>query len=730
MKKWFKEKGLLVLLGLAVTAVMTALYIFQLTFLVHLDNKIYDTILRSTPRAPVSPAVAVVDLDEASLGKMGQWPWPRYRVALLLEKIRRLGAVAVGLDMIFTEPDRTSPVIIKEEIQRNLYVTVDFDGLPEGLSDYDRVLAGTLFNGPFVLGYNFNFDPKSPSNSGYLLHPLKVAWLKSSDACENIPIFEARKVACNLPVLTEAVEFSGFFNALPDLDGVLRRTPLMIKYGDRYFPSLGLATLMRAGEQDQILLKVNSAGAESIRLGDLRIPLGEKCTVLLNYRGPTRTYPYLPAWEIMEDRLPEGALEGMIIFVGTSAIGLRDSRTTPLDAVYPGVEVHATLVDNILSNDLVVRPEWAPGMELLALVLVGLISIVFLCRTKALWSLAFLGILAMGLWQGSIWIMSRQGIYLSPLMPLLTLGANFGALPLVKYWREERQKEFFRSAFRHYVSPAVVDELIAEPGKLVLGGEEKEVTVLFSDIRGFTTLSESLSPTQVSDLLHSYLTPMTRIITTHQGTLDKYIGDSIMAFWNAPLDIPLHQRQALTGALAMLAELKNINQGLRDKLGVELKIGLGLHSGTVRVGNMGSAEMFDYTVIGDTVNLANRLENLTKYYGLELLISETVQQACGREYHFFEVDRVRVKGRNEPVTIFTVLTEEEAARRSRELEKYGQGMALYKSRDWAAARELFAGLTEEFSHRILYGRYRDRCAQLLENPPGADWDGVFTHQKK
>jgi len=727
LKKLIKGKGWRVLLGLGVALILDGLTLFQPIFLASLDHKIYDALLHSSPRAKPSPRVGIVDLDEASLAKFGQWPWPRYRVALLLEKIKRLGAAAVGLDMVFAEPDRLSPEVMKKELQQDLYVVVDFEGLPEGLRDYDKILAGTLANGPYALGYKLDFSGQASPNGDCRLHPLHIAWLRHPGPVREIPFFQARGLTCNLPALAAEVENSGFLNALPDPDGVLRRAPLLIKYRDDYLPGLVLATLMRAKGLKQILLKVAPHGTESIRFGDVTIPLGEKGTVLVNYRGRAGAYPYLPAWMILENKLPGKALEGMVIFVGTSAPGLKDTWTTPLGAVFPGVEIQATLADNILSSDALVRPDWANGLEIILILAVGLTSALLLCQSRTLLSLLALAIFAVGLWQGSLWALANRRMYFSPLMPLLTIAVNFGFLTLVNYWREQRQKRFLRAAFGHYVSPAVVAELTASAEKLTLSGEEKEVTVLFSDIRGFTGLSESLSPGQVTDLLHAYLTPMTRIITANQGTLDKYMGDAIMAFWNAPLDVPDHPRRALETALAMLAELKKINRSLKEEMGLELKIGIGLHTGLVRVGNMGSEDLFDYTVIGDTVNLASRLESLTKYYGLDLLFSETVVQSCAEEIYCLEVDRVRVRGKSWSAAIFTALEPEAAAGRREKLDRFQAALESYRSRDFAAAKDVFAGLAADFPEQLLYARYLERCADLIASPPPADWDGVFIH---
>ncbi len=383
-----------------------------------------------------------------------------------------------------------------------------------------------------------------------------------------------------------------------------------------------------------------------------------------------------------------------------------------------------------MCRDFLFRPDWAFGAEAALIFFTGLLSTFLLTWTSAVWSLLPLALCGAGMFWGALQLFFSQGLYLSPLIPLLTLGTNFTVLTLFKYWREEGRRRFFHSAFSRYVSKAVVEQLVKSPDKLSLVGEEREVTIFFSDIRGFTTLSEKLASHQVGELLRTYLTPMTRLIIQYEGTLDKYMGDAIMAFWNAPVAVENHPLKALSASMRMLEELEKMNPELEKTFGEPLRIGIGLHTGSVRVGNMGSEDLMDYTLIGDNVNLTSRLEGLTKYYGVLLLVSDSVRNACRNSFYFQEVDKVRVKGKLLPITIFTPVSLEEAEQRRPELEKYEKAFWLYQQRRFEEAQTLFQQLSELFPNRKQYLLYAERCDHLKSQDIGKDWDQVFTHKSK
>ncbi|WP_250645472.1 adenylate/guanylate cyclase domain-containing protein [Salidesulfovibrio onnuriiensis] len=729
-----KDSLILLLSGMAITLLVVLLYIFQPTFLKLLDYKIYDQLLRKYHSSNATDRPVIVDIDEKSLARYGQWPWPRYRVALLLGNLMQMGARAVGSDIIFVERDNTSLVVLKEQLKRDLNVEPHFSGIPRQLEDNDKILANLLAQGPFVLGLDFIFGKADAPNQdeACLAPPCKVSVLKTPDALEpQQALHAAAGTICPLPELAQSAPASGFITIASDEDGIFRRVPLLISWQGKLYPSLAASTLMQATGISNVVLKLSSLGVESLRIGPAVIPVDRKGQMLINYRGPSRTFNYISAADVLSGTVDPAFLKDRIVFIGTSASGLRDLRPMPFDNYYPGVETHATIVDNILSRQFISTPSWGPALLLFIIVCVGLLATMLITWTRAAYIvLPLLGVW-LGLWYGSVGLYTEAGLFISPFYPFICLASTFIVLTVLKFWREEHAKQFIQGAFAHYLAPSVINRILDDPDSLSLEGQEKEVTIQFSDIRSFTSLSEKLTPTQVTELLHDYMTPMTRIITAHSGTLDKFIGDAIMAFWNAPLDVETHQLTALEAALEQLDKLEELNRDVfTKKYGFTIAIGIGVHCGTVRVGNMGSADLFDYTLIGDNVNLASRLEGLTKFYGQKIVVSQTIAEACCTTHVFQELDRVRVKGKVEPVTIYTVHRIDDAERKSEELALHEKGLALYKKGNFSKAAEIFETIIKEYNDHMFYSMYAERCHILAETPPEGEWDGVFTHKSK
>ena len=730
MKKW--RSWPLFCNGLVIIVLSLILYVYHPLFLTYLDNKIYDIFLLHSPKPLPSNSTLVVDIDENSLARYGQWPWPRYLVGLMLEKIRQAGALAIGLDILFAEPDRTSPIRIKQELRENLGLNVDFTGLPEALKDNDQIFARILSNKSYVFGCFFDFHPGSGLKKHITMLPVRsVAFVKEKGAPDpSSCMLHANGALLPLDIFLRHVKSIGFLNTQPGIDGILRSTPFLIWWQGKIYPSLSLATLLQALPDVTPVLKIACGGVESIKVGRTVIPLDSSGNFWINFLGPARTLPYVSAADVLQNRFSPQTFAGKIVFVGTSATGLLDMRTTPLDPVYPGVEAHATIVENILTNHFILRPSWVPGLEFVLILMLGTVLTVLIVYSRPLVVAGLAVIFAVGLWLGSQYVFDSRHIFVSPAVPLLNMGFLFSFLSLQKFFAAEQEKKFYRSAFSQYVAPQVVEQIIKSPEKLSLEGEEREVSILFSDVRGFTSISERLTPVQVSKLLHKYFSPMTRIITNHHGTLDKFIGDALMAFWNAPLDVADHQKLAVKAALQMLMTLYHLNKEFQQEFGVDMRIGVGIHCGMVSVGNMGSSELFDYTIIGDNVNLASRLEGLTKFYGRTLLISETIVSYCKDEFYLQEIDKVRVKGKLQPVTIYTAHTFERAEKFKDEFVLYEKALQYYKTQKFREAAALFARLREEYFDLKLYALYYERCLTLFQNPPGDDWDGVFTHKTK
>lgn len=752
MARWLKrafkgDRMVLLGIGLAVTLSIIVLHAKSPWFLKLMDYRLYDSVLRDNPATKTSEQIVIVDIDEKSIAEVGQFPWPRHRLAVMLDNLHHGGALAVGLDIVFAEKDRTSPKNVLEEVKKSFPdATKDFDfvGLPPILQDNDTLFAQVLATGPFVLGYTFLFqnDPSFKEDlypDQDVLGRINVAiktTLAGQQASALKHMYEAQSAVYPLLPLMEAAPATGFFTTGTDDDGVIRRVPLLTSKDGFIYPNLALATLIQAWKFHSKkfftpVVKVQDYGAESIRVGPHAIPVDAICRVMVNYRGGKGMFPYVSASDIIAGK-PE-ALEqvaGKFVFVGTSAKGLEDIRTSPFTQFYPGVETHATILDNILTEQFIQIPHWARSLEMLAVIFSGLLITLLLTWAPArLVVVPFLGLGAL-FWFGSAHLFSVKGYWISPLYPFINLGLTFIVLTVIKFWREEKQKRFIHGAFAQYLSPAVIQQIVDNPDALSLEGEEKEITIQFSDVRSFTSLSEKLTPTQVTDLLHDYLTPMTRLITEHSGTLDKFIGDATMAFWNAPLDVPGHQVLAVDSGIKQLAKLRELNVLFKEKFGFPIAVGIGVHSGLVRVGNMGSADLFDYTLIGDNVNLASRLEGLTKFYGQEFIVSEVIKAACGDKYVFPEMDSVRVKGKKEPITIFTVRTHEQAADMQDELGRYAEALALYKAMKFTQAQSAFLSMEKDFANKVLYSMYGQRCELLAADPPEGEWDGVFTHTTK
>ncbi|WP_432735462.1 CHASE2 domain-containing protein [Maridesulfovibrio sp. FT414] len=782
LKKILSSDTLLLLLtGFTASVLIAAMYIFQPSILQFVDYKIYDQFMRSSPVGQKTNVPAIIDIDDESLAELGQWPWPRYRMALLLAKIQEAGALSTGLDILIGEPDRTSPATIQESLRNELGVTVDFKGLPAGLMDNDEVLASVLSQGRYVLGFYFDFiahaRESDVNDQPCFVAPLPIAQIKSKDAppIQNLTL-TALDAICPLPVLAKASPLCGFYNSITDYDGVVRRVPLIITWNGKQYPSLALATLMKAMGRKNVIVKTNITGIESIRLGKTTIPVDAKGQMLVRYRGGMEEFPYYSAKDILSGKVGEKELKGKIIFMGTSAAGLRDLRVTPFAADYPGVEVHATIVDNILTQDFILKPDWVPGLELLLVLAAGIASTLLLTWTRSLWMILPIAGMGTAILFGSLYIFREYNAYLTPMYSLIALGLNFTMLTLIKFWREEGQKKFLQATFSSYLAPELIDEMFSNREMPELGGEARQITAYFTDIQSFSTFSEKLTAPQLVELLNEYLSAMTDILIEERGTLDKYEGDAIIAFFGAPMDVPDHALRACRVAVRM----QNANNELRDKWSKEyqlpeepdrntkgfpedqwakgekwpkvvhkMRTRIGVNSGEIVVGNMGSSMRMNYTMMGDSVNLAARLEEGAKQFGIFTAVSHfTLEQEVeveGRIYKVMDlvearlIDNIQVVGKNEPVRIYELvamkgeLTEKEQTL----FDLFAKAREEYVATNWDKAIELYTEANK-------YERFDDtkftpcdvfikRAQEHKLNPPvpeGEVWDGVYRMTKK
>ena len=711
--------------GLAVIVAALAVYVEQPRLLRALDHKVYDMLLPLRKLERTSGVPVIVDIDEESLARYGQWPWPRHLVADLLDRLTASGVAAIGLDIMFAEEDRASPRRLREHIRRDRGAVPSLQVLPGELPDYDALLARSLAEAPAVLGMYARFRAgdetrELPDSVGIISRdkpgapPFTERLMTAGDAVLPLPVLRQQA-----PV--------GFINAAPGEDGVIRRVSLLIRVRDKVYPSLALRALMRALGTETLVVFSGPDGLEGVRVGDYTIPVTPEGFILVPFQGGAKTYPYISAKDVLSGSAAPDALRNTVVFVGTSAPGLVDLRTTPFARLLPGVEVHASVLDAILMHNIITPPPWAPGAQVSAIVLFGIAAAgVFGFSRARIYIPAALLLLALVM--GLSVHLFKEGVFLSPMYVMLTVTVQGIMVLFMRFIQEERQKVLLRSAFSRYVSPEVVRRITRQRDDL-FAGEEREVSILFTDIRGFTSISETLSPQQVVALLNRYFTPMTALVRQREGTLDKFIGDALMAFWNAPLDVPDHAERAVSAALAMRESLVSLNEELRAEFGVDIRIGAGIHTGSVYVGNMGSNDLINYTLIGDNVNLASRLEGLCVQYGVDAVVSESAMSRCNNAFAFQHVDTVRVRGRQLPVAVYHPLLHEEYERRLEEMRGWEAALEHYRQGRFKAAAESFAALRRAFPSVRLYELFSRRADTLTAAPPAA-WDGIWNLSEK
>lgn len=684
-----------------------------------LDNFIQDSWMRGLPQSPPGGQVAIVDLDEASMRKIGQLPWPRTILADLVNTLLASGVAAIGLDIWLTERDRSSPIAVDALLEKNFGLNLDFSRLPPGVLDNDRYLRKSIAGRPVVLGSLADFSGKGDFPD-LMPDPVAVAQSPAGAARE---IAEISGLLAPVPILGAAAP-SGLLNMTVDADGIARSVPLLARAGDDLYPALALRTLMTARRVEELELE-SRPGGSALKLGQMEIPIGRDGSFRLVFPGPARTLPYYSAAEILDGTVPPADLEGRIIFMGPSAHTAGNVRSTPLDPAVPGMEIHAAIVEDILSGRFIVHAPHAQAWQFFAAWLTALLGLaMFRNLGLPLYSLLAFSLAAVWVWL--TWLLFRHGLFFSPVGPCLALTLAALAILPHRYWREQADRRRLRLAFSRYVAPEVVSRIVSQ-GDDLLRGEQKEATVLFTDVRGFSSIAERLSPPQLVRLLNCYFTPMTACVTARHGTLDKFIGDSLMAFWNAPLEIADHQREAVLAALDMQAALARLRPAIREEFGIDLRMGVGINSGLVHVGNMGSSELLDYTCIGENVNLASRLEGMCPKYGVNVVVSASVHAACARAIPFLALDRIRVKGSTRPLEIFTPLAPDQCPADS--AASWEAALADYFAGNFAKAGSIFAGLEncQFLAHAAAV--FERRCAELAARSP-ANWDGVWIYSEK
>lgn len=722
--------------------------------------KLFDLYNQIEPREYKEVPVRIIDIDDESLARLGQWPWPRTRIANMLIRLFESGARVVAFDMVFAEADRTAPAQALatwfDQPQLNLNnLTPEYrdfaNSILNSVPDHDDTLAQ-------VIGQIREFSKQHGVIAGMVMlgqktdkAPVVVPGfaVNGDDPRPHMRAFEG--AITNLDGIEENASGVGSFSLIPAPDGIIRFIPLMFRLGDQFYPSLSMEALrVYQGASTYILKSSNanneqaygeSTGLNNIKNGRLVIPVRSDGSFWVHFTKDTPSR-YIPAWKLLEEDFDPSLVEGKILFVGTSAAGLKDLRATPLNAAAAGVEVHAQAAEQILLGHYLRNPDWFSGVDLAVVLLVGGIIIFAGPRFSALPG-AFLAIATLGGLLGTSWYLYvEERILMDPIYASAGVIAVFLSTTLINYLRSEAQREQVRGAFAQYLSPALVEQLAKEPDRLKLGGELRNMTFLFCDVRGFTTISESFksNPQGLTRLINRFLTPLTNEILLRQGTIDKYMGDCIMAFWNAPIEDPGHPQHACDSALAMFEALDELNADLIAEAEAEgreplpLKIGIGVNTGDCVVGNMGSEQRFDYSVLGDAVNLASRLEGQSKNYGVGIVLGEETNAFTQDSYATLELDLIAVKGKAEAVRIFALMGDR-SKRDTDEFQalhaRHDDMLRAYRGQSWNEARvliqecrQLDGELTE------LYDLYDERIDIYMDDPPGPDWDGVFVATSK
>jgi adenylate cyclase len=660
--------------GILITLGVILLFFTEVPLLDQLELKTYDMRLRALPK--VAPKhVTIAAIDEKSLAKLGRWPWSRATFAELVQRLDELGAKVIAFDVFFSERESARA-----------------DG------QFARAIAAS---GKVVLGTVFLLNREEARHLGAArleaamrsIAPQAIANVRATgDARPEFQMEEPFGVLANIAELQTSAAHTGHINVLPDIDGVIRRTPLVLRHDGRYFPAFDVQVARAFLGGPPLSVELAAYGIAGVSIGERQIPLDEDGRLLVRYRGPERTFAAVSIADILSGKADAALLRDRVVLIGNTAQGIGDIRVTPYGRAFPGVEVRANIIEGLLEGEVLSRPEWMKLLDAAGLVLIGLVMVGLLGRL----GVAGAGILAAALLAAYLFaataLFRGEGLWLNVVYPSLLIALLFTSATLVQYFFAFSEKRYLKLAFQHYVPPAVVDGLVSGADRLRLGGEKRELTVLFSDIRGFTTMSEAMSPEDLVKLMNEYFTAMTDKVFEHRGSLDKYIGDAVMAVYGAPVAEPRHAALACRTALEMLTVLDELKVGWKSRGLPVVDIGVGINTGPMIVGNMGSASRFNYTVVGDAVNLASRIESINKTYGTNILVSEYTYEVVKDEFPFArEIDNIRVRGRTQPVRLYELMREE----RYKSLHWLDEYRAAYKEMregERTKAYELFTAL--------------------------------------
>jgi adenylate cyclase len=729
---------------LSVPIILIGLFAYStgVPFLDLMELKTIDARFKSREKIEPRSDVVLAVIDEKSIAREGKWIWPRSKMADLVTKLSHAGAKVIAFDIGFLEPDDKRIVKTIKNIQNSLQnLNPDDNKFLDRLktqSDYDKLFADSIKNSTakIVLGYFFQLDAKSSTHieeKDIKIHKKNIINSRyqferyTSKEAKNVTLVEPFYPQSNIMEISDAADLSGYFNMSPDDDGVVRWLHTVLKFKDTLYAPLSLMTVS-AFLDSPLSINIDEYGVQNVQIGNLSIPTDESGRVLINYRGEEKSFPHVSVTDILSGNVPENHLKNKIVIIGATAIGIYDLRVTPFGSIFPGIEIHANIVDSILSEDFLHKPKWSAIFDVLAILLAGIFLGIVLPRVEVIQGMVAGLFVFMGHIFFCQYLFSKHGIVLNLVYPLSVILLIYVCITAFRYFMETRKKRFIKNAFSTYLAPAVVNQLIESPGNLELGGEVRNITAFFSDVQGFTSISETLTPSELVELLNEFLTEMTDIILKHEGTVDKFEGDAIIAFFGAPNVLKNHAERTCSACINMQKRLSELRENWKKNGKPQLKMRIGLCTGSAVVGNMGSKSRMDYTMMGDTVNTAARLEGINKLYGIYTLISESTCKAAGSSIVTREIDTINVVGKKEPVTLYQLLGHNGEVNDITEKtnEIYAAGLHTYRNQDWDKAIDFFKAVLNISPDDGPSITMIDRCNKFKSHPPGKNWNNSYT----
>jgi adenylate cyclase len=739
MKKYrFISTWMHLIIPVLVITGLVSVRLLDFDFIERVRLSVFDSYQKLQPRKFENLPIKIIDIDDATLSKLGQWPWPRSRIAELVTRLSESGAVAIGFDVVFAEADKTSPQMVVQIWQQNAQISQDLQKKIAKLRNHDDIFAEAMTKAGNVV---LSFPLLSEANN--LPIPQLIAQLNPTYPQYQRAFIPSAGAVKNLDVLEKVAKGNGCYDINAEVDSVVRRLPLLFRLNDTVYPSLILELLRVQQKVTHITINAdqqqNRVQINSIKVGKYIIPTDEAGNLWIHF---TKTHQErsIPVWKVLDKTQPL-SLKNTLVIIGTSASGLKDQRVTPLTPFTSSDEIHVNALEQIMTEQYLSVPNWAMPLEISLIIVWGVFFMGYMQRLGPIFSLFISSIFISSLLGLGFYAFLRYDWLIDPVYCSMSILIIYFIISIINYLKTESERNNVRNAFNRYLSPSLTEQLVKNPDKLELGGEMREMTILFCDIRGFTTISEQFDAHGLTQFVNQFLTPMTKVILENSGTIDKYIGDCIMAFWNAPLDDADHAAHAVTSALLMMNELVELNYRQKkvaeqeQRHFIPITIGIGLNTGVCCVGNMGSEMRFDYSVIGDDVNLASRLEGQSKTYGVSIVIGEATREKVKHDFAVIELDLIQVKGKLKAVRIYTLLGDKALSETDEfmELDELHQDMLMYyRLENWSEALRLVKHCqqVECFDLKAFYAFYEQRIGYFMEHPPESDWNGIYIATSK